>query len=77
VNFNGPNPPQTADRIVIPYLRWENSVRGCVTDADCPKNKSTFAKMESASKKLLRCGIFGSFKVFSDGKTLAGRARET
>ncbi|QED25753.1 hypothetical protein FRD01_00440 [Microvenator marinus] len=39
VNFNGPNPPQTADRIVIPYLRWENSVRGCVTDADCPQEQ--------------------------------------
>ncbi len=36
VIFNGPSAPQTGDRVIIPYLRWQNSVRQCTTDADCP-----------------------------------------
>ena len=36
VTFKGPNPPQTGDRVVIPYRRWENSVFMCVTTEDCP-----------------------------------------
>ena len=36
VSFTGPNPPQTNDRVVIPYRRWENSVFMCTTTADCP-----------------------------------------
>lgn len=39
VSFKGPNPPQTGDRVVIPYLRWENSVQQCTTDADCPQEQ--------------------------------------
>jgi hypothetical protein len=39
VTFRGPNPPQTNDRVVIPYLRWENSVFTCSTDADCPQEQ--------------------------------------
>jgi hypothetical protein len=39
VVFRGPNPPQTHDRVVIPYLRWENSVFTCSTDADCPQEQ--------------------------------------
>ncbi len=34
--FYGPNAPQTNDRLVIPYLRWSNSVFMCTTEADCP-----------------------------------------
>jgi hypothetical protein len=34
--FYGPNPPQTNDRVIIPYLRWENSVLMCTVEADCP-----------------------------------------
>lgn len=36
VSFVGPNPPQTADRIIIPYLRWEK-LKECVLDSDCPQ----------------------------------------
>lgn len=39
VIFRGPNPPQTNDRVVIPYLRWENSVFTCSTDAECPQEQ--------------------------------------
>ncbi len=39
VVFRGPNPPQTNDRVVIPYLRWDNSVFTCSTDADCPQEQ--------------------------------------
>lgn len=39
VIFRGPNPPQTNDRVVIPYLRWEGSVFMCTTDADCPQEQ--------------------------------------
>jgi hypothetical protein len=34
--FYGPNPPQTNDRVVIPYLRWQNSVQMCMSALDCP-----------------------------------------
>ncbi len=36
VAFTGPTTPQTNDRVIMPYRRWENSVFMCVTDADCP-----------------------------------------
>jgi len=36
VTFQGPNPPQTGDRVVIAYRRWEGSERQCTTSADCP-----------------------------------------
>lgn len=36
VSFKGPNPPETNDRVVIPYRRWENSIFTCVTTDDCP-----------------------------------------
>ena len=36
VSFTGPNPPQTNDRVIIPYRRWENSVFMCMSTADCP-----------------------------------------
>jgi hypothetical protein len=39
VIFGGPNPPQTGDRVVIPYLRWDGSIRQCSTDADCPQEQ--------------------------------------
>ncbi len=39
IAFRGPNPPQTNDRVVIPYLRWDNSVTGCTVDADCPQEQ--------------------------------------
>ena len=38
VVFTGPNPPQTADRIIIPYLRWE-SLTECMIDSDCPQEQ--------------------------------------
>ena len=38
IAFYGPNPPQTGDRVVIPYLRWENSVSMCMIDSDCPRD---------------------------------------
>ncbi len=39
VLFNGQHPPQTGDRAVIPYLRWDGSVQQCTTDADCPREQ--------------------------------------
>ncbi len=39
VLFSGPNPPQTGDRVVIPYRRWAGSVRQCTIDADCPQQQ--------------------------------------
>jgi hypothetical protein len=36
VSFTGPMPPQTNDRVIIPYRRWENSVFTCSTNDDCP-----------------------------------------
>lgn len=36
VKFTGATPPQTGDRVVIPYRRWENSVFVCQTTDDCP-----------------------------------------
>lgn len=36
IAFRGPTPPETNDRVVIPYRRWENSVFMCTTTADCP-----------------------------------------
>jgi hypothetical protein len=36
ISFRGPNVPVTGDTVVIPYKRWENSVQGCITTADCP-----------------------------------------
>ena len=36
VSFTGPNPPQTNDRVIIPYRRWENSVFMCMSTAECP-----------------------------------------
>lgn len=38
VSFTGANPPQTADRIIIPYLRWE-SLTECTIDSDCPQQQ--------------------------------------
>ena len=39
VSFTGPTPPQTNDRVIIPYRRWENSVFMCTTTADCPSEQ--------------------------------------
>ena len=39
VAFYGPMPPQTNDRLVIPYLRWENSVFMCMDESDCPSEQ--------------------------------------
>ncbi len=39
VTFQGPNPPQTGDRVVIAYRRWEDSVQQCVNDTDCPREQ--------------------------------------
>ena len=39
VAFTGTNTPQTGDRVVIPYRRWENSVFMCTTNADCPSEQ--------------------------------------
>lgn len=36
VSFSGPNPPQTNDRVIIPYRRWENSVFTCSSNDECP-----------------------------------------
>lgn len=38
VSFTGPNPPQTADRIILPYLRWE-TLTECTMDSDCPQEQ--------------------------------------
>jgi hypothetical protein len=35
ISFSGPKPPETGDRVVIPYLRWEGSILRCQTDSDC------------------------------------------
>ena len=35
VSFNGADPPQTSDRVVITYRRWKSSVQGCMSDEDC------------------------------------------
>jgi hypothetical protein len=37
--FSGPNPPETGDRVVIPYLRWDGSLQQCTSDADCPQEQ--------------------------------------
>jgi hypothetical protein len=37
--FEGPNPPQTNDQVIIPYRRWENSVFMCQSTADCPSEQ--------------------------------------
>lgn len=34
--FAGPTPPQDQDRVVVPYLRWNDSANECQVDADCP-----------------------------------------
>ncbi len=39
VTFQGPNPPQTGDRVVIPYLRWDGSIQQCTDDTDCPSEQ--------------------------------------
>ena len=39
VTFQGPSPPQTGDRVVIAYRRWEGSLRQCVEDIDCPREQ--------------------------------------
>jgi hypothetical protein len=39
VTFIGPTPPQVNDRVIITYKRWENSVQGCMTNADCPRTQ--------------------------------------
>lgn len=39
VTFQGPNPPQTGDRVVIAYRRWEGSVIGCNDDTECPREQ--------------------------------------
>lgn len=39
VTFQGPNPPQTGDRVVIAYRRWEGSIQQCNTDVDCPREQ--------------------------------------
>lgn len=36
VRFTGSTPPQTGDRVIIPYRRWENSVFVCQSTEDCP-----------------------------------------
>lgn len=36
IAFTGPSTPQTHDRVVIPYRRWEHSISVCMSDADCP-----------------------------------------
>lgn len=35
VVFNGNNPPQTNDRVVITYQRWEGSLKVCMSNGDC------------------------------------------
>jgi hypothetical protein len=39
ISFTGDNPPETDDRVIIPYLRWEDSVRQCSRDSDCPQEQ--------------------------------------
>lgn len=39
VAFYGPNPPQTNDVAVIPYLRWKNSLIQCGSTKDCPQEQ--------------------------------------
>jgi len=37
ISFTGPNPPQTGDRLIVPYLRWKNSLQMCQKEKDaCP-----------------------------------------
>lgn len=38
VLFNGQNPPQTNDRVVITYMRWQGSTVQCMSDSDCPNS---------------------------------------
>ena len=35
VSFYGTQPPQTSDRVVITYKRWENSLITCTRDSEC------------------------------------------
>jgi hypothetical protein len=35
VSFFGAQPPQTSDRVVITYKRWENSLQICTSNAEC------------------------------------------
>ena len=37
ISFSGDDVPETDDRVVVPYLRWEGSVIRCRTDDDCPQ----------------------------------------
>jgi len=39
VLFKGPTPPQTGDRVVIPYRRWAGSVQQCTSNSDCPREQ--------------------------------------
>ena len=39
IAFYGPNPPQTNDVVVIPYLRWKDSLRACRSSKDCPQEQ--------------------------------------
>jgi hypothetical protein len=39
VVFNGNNPPQTGDTVVIPYRRWQDSINQCTSDEDCPQEQ--------------------------------------
>ncbi len=42
IAFFGPSPPQTRDRVVITYRRWENSIISCSINNPCPPiNKQT------------------------------------
>ncbi len=38
VTFRGPNPPQTGDRVVIPYRRWD-TLQQCQSNSDCPQEQ--------------------------------------
>ena len=39
ISFIGPNPPKTNDRVIIPYLRWKNSVKKCTKKKNSCPNK--------------------------------------
>jgi hypothetical protein len=40
ISFHGPNPPETGDRVILPYYRWKESIKECEKKKDaCPKKK--------------------------------------
>lgn len=39
ISFLGSNPPETGDRVIVPYLRWKNSIKKCTKKMNTCPNK--------------------------------------